>query len=567
MRFPTAFLFRLSFCLQLVMSATAAPVAARDEAATDTTAAALITDETLIQTGHLIGLEFTPTERDTMLADVREQLGNYEALRELEIGNEVPPALGLDIDPAGCVTGESEQPVWSDPGDVARPDDLAELAFWAVSRLAALVESRQVTSVELTRLCLDRLERFGPQLECVITLLPDRALAAAAKADAEIAAGRYRGPLHGIPYGAKDLFAVAGAPTTWGAMPYRDQVIDDDAVVIKQLDAAGAVLVAKLTLGALAWGDVWFGGTTKNPWNLEQGSSGSSAGSASSVSAGLVPFALGTETWGSIVSPCTRCGVTGLRPTHGAVSRTGAMALSWSMDKVGPICREVEDCALVFDVLRRPARLVDPADTDQIVRGEGLAYRPDIDLSTLRIGYLEADFAEDYPGHAADSTSLAVLRGLGAELIPITLPDLPIYDMSFILSAEAAAAFDELTLSGRDDELVRQIRYAWPNVFRSARTIPAVEYIQANRARTLLIREMVTLMETIDVYMAPSFSSNLLLTNLTGHPCVVVPNGLSAVVNTSFSFTGQLGGDGVLLSVANTYQQAAGFLGVKPEGY
>ena len=410
------------------------------------------------------------------------------------------------------------------------------------------------------------------------------------EADAEIRAGRYRGPLHGIPYGAKDLLAVEGTRTTWGAEPYRTQTIDATATVVRKLTDAGAVLVAKLTLGALAWGDVWYGGMTRNPWRPEQGSSGSSAGPASAVSAGLVPFAIGTETWGSIVSPSARCGVTGLRPTFGRVSRAGAMALSWSMDKIGPICRSVEDCAVVFETIRGADGL------DQSVYEAPFAYRPDVDLRGLRIGYLTELFGEKdvddadsdgeagdedpraAAGRALDRATLATLRALGAELIPVGnhdtarvrwIGDVPVSSLSFVLTAEAAAAFDALTLSDRDELLVRQIRWAWPNVFRASRFIPAVEYIQANRARYLLVQQMSRVMQEIDVYVAPSFGGdNLLLTNLTGHPCVVVPNGFVEPDQPhSISFIGDLFDEATVLAVAKAYQDATDFHRQQPPGF
>ncbi len=387
----------------------------------------------------------------------------------------------------------------------------------------------------------------------MITLTEERALARAKQADEEIAKGKYRGLLHGIPYGAKDLLAVKGYKTTWGAMPYKDQTIDEDATVIRKLDDAGAVLVAKLTMGALAWGDVWYGGMTRNPWNLEQGSSGSSAGSASATAAGLVAFAIGTETWGSIVSPSTRCGTTGLRPTYGRVSRTGAMALSWSMDKIGPICRTVEDCAIVFDAIRGADGI------DQTLIDAPFNYSPRIDIKKLKIGYLKKLFDEKYENSAADAAVLAKLRELGCELVPVELPDYPVDAISFILSAEAASAFDELTRSGRDDLMVRQTRDAWPNVFRASRLIPAVEYIQANRLRYLIIQDMQKL--GVDVWLSPSFGgSNLLLTNLTGHPCVVLPNGFDEKGSpTSVTFMGKLFGEAELLAVAKAYQDATDY--------
>jgi Asp-tRNA(Asn)/Glu-tRNA(Gln) amidotransferase A subunit family amidase len=435
---------------------------------------------------------------------------------------------------------------------VQRPADLKAVAFWSVRQLGELIRTRQVTSLELTTLYLERLKRYGPSLECVVTLTEELALEQARTADEEIAAGTYRGSLHGIPYGAKDLLAKKDYKTTWGAMPYKDQMIDSDAEVIKRLEDAGAVLVAKLTLGALAWGDVWFGGKTRNPWNLEEGSSGSSAGPGSATAAGLVGFSIGTETWGSIVSPSTRNGVTGLRPTYGRVSRTGAMALSWSMDKIGPMCRTAEDCALVFDAL------YGPDGVDQTLVDLPFNYDHAVDFNALTIGYLEDTFNEDYPNKRQDSLTLKVLKILGADLVPVTLPEYPVDNLAFILSAEAAAAFDDLTRSGADDLLVRQIKQAWPNEFRMSRFIPAVEYIQANRIRYQLIQDMEAFMQTVDLYVAPSFGGdNLLRTNLTGHPCVVLPNGFNEEGSpVSISFIGRLFDEGTILAVANAYQMA-----------
>jgi Asp-tRNA(Asn)/Glu-tRNA(Gln) amidotransferase A subunit family amidase len=516
-------------------------------------------DETAIErddvdaAAGLLDLQLTQAEIDSLLPDLEEQYEWYRSMREISIGNSVLPALQFDPVPRG--RGE---PVGSDLLELSPtfhrvlPEDLEDLAFWTVRDLSELIRTRRITSTELTKMYLDRLKRHGPALECVITLTEERALEQAARADAELLSGKYRGLLHGIPYGAKDLLAVKGYRTTWGAEPYRDQMIDETATVIRKLDEAGAVLVAKLTLGALAWGDVWFGGMTRNPWNLEQGSSGSSAGSASATSAGLVAFSIGTETWGSIVSPCTRCGVTGLRPTFGRVSRTGAMALSWSMDKIGPICRSVEDCAIVFDVIRGPD------GKDPTVVDAPFIYRHDEDIGKLRIGYLAEEFDSVHYYHETDSTALEVIRGMGIDLIPIEIPDYPLNPLSMILGAESAAAFDELTRSGRDDLLVRQIRNAWPNTFRRSRFIPAVEYIQANRIRSMIMSDMESL--DVDIYISPSFGANLLLTNLTGHPCVVLPNGFDDEGGpVSITIIGQPFEEGKLLAFARAYQERTGF--------
>jgi Asp-tRNA(Asn)/Glu-tRNA(Gln) amidotransferase A subunit family amidase len=524
----------------------------------------------------LFGLEMTPGERDLMMEDLTDQRDSYAALRQNIPGNSLQPALRFDPQlawaekPSGNRTPPTpgdDLAIWGDPGPVARPAHLESLAFANLSQLGKLIRQRQVSCLELTELALARLEKYGPELECVITLTAERARDRARDLDRMLDRGEYLGPLHGIPYGAKDLLAVKGAPTTWGAAPYQDQVIDETATVVRKLDQAGAVLVAKLTLGALAWGDVWYGGKTRNPWNLEEGSSGSSAGPASAVAAGLVPFAIGTETWGSIVSPSTRCGVTGLRPTFGRVSRAGAMALSWSMDKIGPIARSVGDCALVFDAIRGTDGR-DPTTVDL-----PFPYRHDQTLAGLRIGYLKSAFDEDYPGHELDQEVLRTLRYQGVDLVPIEFPleqmGINPSDLAFILSAEAGAAFQDLTLSGRDDELVQQVRYAWPNVFRTSQFIPAVEYIQANRHRTRLMGMMVDVFREVDVYLTPSLSGDsLLITNLTGHPQVVVPAGFTDEDSPhSISFVGRLYDEATLLTVARAYQERTSWHKKTPPGF
>lgn len=515
-----------------------------------------VTTKDIADAEKIIGLKFTPKERKMMLDNLKANLRSYHALREVTLENRVPPALHFNpIVPGMSYESEGTSFAFSPNLDVLMPENFEDLAFYPVTALAALIKSRKVTSLQLTKLYLERLEKYGPRLECVITLTEELALEQARRADEEIASGHYRGPLHGIPWGAKDLLSTKGTKTTWGAMTYKDQVIDENATVAKRLEKAGAVLVAKLTMGALAWGDVWFGGKTRNPWNLEQGSSGSSAGPAAATSAGLVGFSIGTETWGSIVSPSTRCGVSGLRPTFGRVSRYGAMALSWSMDKIGPICRSVEDCALVFEAI------YGPDGNDLSVVDIPFNWDPSLDLREIRVGYLKKAFEKDYRNKKNDEASLETLRALGMELITMDLPELPVRALSFVLNAEAAAAFDELTRSGKDDLLVRQVKRAWPNVFRQARLIPAVEYIQANRIRTLLMQEMSEKMKGIDVYVAPSFgNNNLLLTNLTGHPTVVVPNGFDEKGSpTSISFIGDLFQEAKTLRIAKAYQDATDF--------
>ena len=499
---------------------------------------------------NLAGLEFTQTERDTFLQTLSILKGRYDTLRTVKIPNDVPLPLYFDPRIIGQETPKGRERYRFQEFPTRRPENIEDCAFYTIGQLAHLIRTKQVTSMELTQMYIERLKRHGPTLECVVTLTEDLALEQARRADEEIRKGRYLGPLHGIPYGAKDLLAVKGYKTTWGAMTHKDQEINATATVIKKLEEAGAVLVAKLSLGALAWGDVWYGGKTRNPWNTEQGSSGSSAGPGSATAAGLVGFSIGSETWGSIVSPSTRNGVTGLRPTFGTVSKAGAMALSWSMDKLGPMCRSVDDCALIYSVMKGSDGL------DLSVVDVPFQVPIKKELRSLRIGYIESAF-KDTNTTDNDRAVLTRLRELGFTLIPIELPEFPTSSLSFLLNVEAAAAFDEMTRTNTDDELVRQVKWAWPNVFRTARHVPAVEYVQANRARIILNQKMFELFKSIDVYVAPSFwGDNLLRTNLTGHPCVVIPNGFNEKGSpTSISFIGDLYRDGEVVAVAHAYQR------------
>ncbi len=540
-----------------------------------------VTDEMIAGTGWLTGLDLDASERTLMQGQLGELVGGFDAIRGLDIDNAVSPAVEFTPLAGGVAT---PQPV-SDRDDGAapierrageRPASDDDLAFLPLTELSALIRTGALTSRELTEVYLTRLDRHDPTLRCVISRTDDLAREQAARADDEIRRGRYRGPLHGIPWGCKDIISVPGYPTTWGAMPYRDQRRPETATVVDRLQNAGAVLVAKTSVGALAWGDVWFDATTKNPWKTDQGSSGSSAGSASATAAGLMGFALGTETWGSIVSPSTVCGVTGLRPTFGRVSRYGAMALSWSMDKIGAIARSAEDCGLVFDAIRGP----DGHDTTVIEQPFFWPYTDDV--RTLRIGVVRSLFDADRGAAIPDETgnadalraearewadhdrrTLSTLERMGMTLVDVELPDgLPIDALSVILTCESSAAFDALTRSGRDDELVSQEEFAWPNFFRIGQMIPAVEYIRANRVRTMLMRRMAELMASIDVFVAPSWEGNhLLVTNLTGHPSVTVPNGFRSGdgTPTSITFTGRLFGETSLLAVAHAYQDATDF--------
>lgn len=487
----------------------------------------------LAQTDALVDIEFTKEERDQMSDDIAEYPDVFESLRNTPIANEVAPAFVFNPIPVGETAPNRTTPYPSvslpepSTGDYSLSPEDSRLAFMSLNQLQTLMERGALTSVELTTYVLKRLELYGKTLESVTQLLDQRALSQAQKMDQERARGQVRGPLHGIPWGAKDLLAVENTRTTWGATPYQDQVIDETATVVKKLDDAGAVLVAKLTLGALAYGDIWYGGKTRNPWDLEQGSSGSSAGSAASTSAGLVPFAIGTETLGSIVSPSVRTGSSGLRPTFGRVSRHGAMALSWTMDKIGPITRSMEDAALVFDAIHG-ADLLDATTFDA-----PFEYNRRNSLDGLTIGIPSTFLQESYsPETWRDSLfmeTIQVAQEAGATLVSFDFEhNLPLEGMFSLLTVEAAAAFDELTRSGEDDLMVWQEPQAWPNGFRAARFFPAVEWIQLNRIRSMLIQTIHEQIQKVDMILAPPFwNQNLLITNLTGHPSVVLPHGFS----------------------------------------
>lgn len=509
--------------------------------------------------GQVIGLEFTEAEVELMLADVLENLESFERLRAVPLDNSVSPVLtftpALLAASARHPRTQELSPAARELPEALRPAELEQLCFADIPTLAALIRSRRITCLELTEMYLARLARLDGKLACLVTLLPERARAQAKALDEELSQGQWRGILHGIPWGAKDLLAVRGARTTWGAEPFVEQVLDRDAEVVERLDRAGAVLIAKLSLGALAMGEVWFGGTTKNPWRLDQGSSGSSAGPASAVAAGCVAFAIGSETCGSILSPSARCGVSSLRPTFGRVSRRGAMALSWSMDKLGPMCRSLDDAALVFAAIAGR----DPLDEDTV--DLPFADPGPAEVAGLRLGFVEGSF-RDAEG---ELELLASLEQLGCELVPLELPDVPARDLFFVLSAEAAAAFDELTRSGRDEELARQSRDAWPNVLRASRLIPAVEYIQANRARRALVEEIERVFDQVDVLVHPT-QAHLVTLNLTGHPSACAPwKQRDDGTPRSVAFTAGLYQDARLLALASAWQRAGEFHRVHPD--
>ncbi len=478
-----------------------------------------LSEATLAEAEKLAAISLTHKERTEVLTGIDEEIERFRRRRAVELPNALAPATMFDPRLPGQPV--SIQPHYRgsnrDPGPLAVGDE--SIAYAPVTVLSAWIRRGVLSSERLTGIYLDRLERLGPKLECTVTLLKERALAQARQADAEQAAGRRRGPLHGIPWGAKDLLDAAGTPTTWGANPYRDRVAVSDATVVRRLDDAGAVLVAKLALGALAYGDIWFGGRTNNPWKLDQGSSGSSAGPCAATAAGLAAFTLGTETLGSIVTPCMRCGTTGLRPTFGRVARTGAMALCWSLDKIGPICRTVEDCALVLNTING----ADPGDASSI--DMPLSFDATRPVSALRVGYSPKWFDRE-PASDLDRRALEAARRAGLELVPMELPEMPYGTLLTILLVEAAGAFEELTLSDRDDELVWQEARAWPNSFRTTRFTPAVEFLQAQRFRRLVCGMMAEQFEGLDAMISPSYAASLLLiTNNTGHPSLTLRSG------------------------------------------
>jgi len=517
----------------------------------------------------IFGVDFTEAEEQMALGSVNRNLDSFEQLRKLNVPLDTEPAVTFrpylpGRRPTGKATPGARLRVAKPP--VATGLTPEQIALLPVTALAAMIETRKITSTELTRIYLDRLKKYSDTLKCVVTLTEELALGQAASADAEIKAGKYRGPLHGIPWGAKDLLAVKGYKTTWGATPYKNQVIDLDATVVERLRDAGAVLVAKLSMGALAQGGVWFGGSTRNPWNTERGSSGSSAGPGAATAAGLVGFAIGTETLGSIISPSVTNGVTGLRPTYGRVSRYGAMALSWTMDKIGPMCRSVEDCVVVLNAIYG-------ADgRDDTVIDAPFEWSPDRPLGSLRVGYVQKEF-EPVPNTANPTDAqrqtfetqrtmyaeaLNVFRKAGARLEPIAMPDFPTGSISFVLSAEAAAAFDDLTRNKEQlASLTGQSPGDWPNTFRSSRFIPAVEYIRAMRARRLLMQEMDRLMAQYDVFLSPApGSSSLTITNLTGHPAMALKCGFIDNMPAAIMVTGRLYDEATVCRVALAYEQA-----------
>ena len=499
-------------------------------------------------------LDFTTAEADSMMDNLVSWKQNYAKMHQRLPKNDLAFPLAFRPAPNGYKIPLNQRKInWQIPMNVTLPKNKNDLAFYSILQLASLIKNKKITSVELTKFFIGRLKEWGDTLESVITLTEDLALQQAKQADDELKKGIYRGPLHGIPYGLKDLFAVRQYKTTWGSTPYKDQLIEDDAFVYTKLKDAGAVLCAKLSLGALAYNNKWFGGETKNPWNLKQGSSGSSAGSAASVVAGLLPFTIGTETLGSIVSPSTRCGATGLRPTFGTVSRSGAMVLCWTLDKAGPICRSAEDDAIVYYYMKG----TDGKDASAI--DHAFNFDQKADVKKLRVAYAQ-NYFNRLPKDAPEWKVLDEFKAMGVNPQAVQFPDSTVVQFNLIgiiLNAESAAAFDELTRTNRDDLIERQDKDFWPNSFRSARMIPAVEYINANRYRSELCDKINAFMKDFDVLIVPTFAgSQLAITNLTGHPVVCMPMGFNQRnLPLSITLIGNLYDEASILEAAKAYQE------------
>lgn len=548
------------------LAAVASPLEAEQKSVTPETEA--ITAADIAQADKIAGRAYTEPQREQMAREAVSIRRNLQTLRAGDTDPLLAPAVHFNPCLPGVKIPKGKGAFHLSTAPLPHYDGNPEsLAFATTVELSRLIRAGRVTSMELTRMYLARLKKYGPRLLCVVNLTEELALAQAERADREIAAGHYRGPLHGIPWGAKDLLATRNYPTTWGAKPYEKQVFDYDATVVQRLEAAGAVLVAKLTMGELAMGDNWFGGITRNPWNIKQGSSGSSAGPGSATAAGLVGFSIGTETLGSIVSPSVRNGVTGLRPTFGRVSRYGAMPLSWTMDKIGPMCRGVEDCALVLNAI------YGPDDLDGTVAAVPFTWNPTLPLKKLRVGIDQSAFdgmqqaaAKADAGTATKERAktyqgvLETLRQMGVTLVPITLPQhAELYQpIAWItIDVEGAAAFEKLSASGKLDLLAQQSDNSWPNTFRIGSTIPASDYLQAMRLRTRLQQEMAKTFADLDCYVTvPFHGPTLVYTNLTGHPSLITRCGMVEGVPQSIEFVGNLYQEATILRLGLAYERA-----------
>jgi Asp-tRNA(Asn)/Glu-tRNA(Gln) amidotransferase A subunit family amidase len=521
-----------------------------------------ITRKDVISAQKLFNLHMDAKQIDTLLEYLESNRKGYDSMRTFQLDYELTPAIAFDPypldmnlpDPNGGLNWSTEP--------VVLPDTEEKIAFLELAQLAYLLQKGKLTSVQLTKIYLDRIRKYDPQLLAFVTVTEDLALAQAEQADLEIKAGKIRGILHGIPYGIKDLAAVPGYPTTWGSAPYKDQYLDYTATVVERLEEAGAVLLGKLVSGSLARGDVWFGGKTKNPWDLQQGATGSSAGSGAATAAGMVAFSIGTETLGSIISPSTRCGATGLRPTFGAVSRSGFMTLSWSMDKVGPICRSAEDCAIVYDFIRGADR------KDRSAINSYFEAPEKINVKQLKVGYFKALFESDTSLHQSNNQrTLEELEAMGFQMEAVDIPtSFPFSVFDIILRSESGAFFDDLLLTGKDALLKEQDKGSRANSLRQSRFIPAVEYIQANRHRTRLIEELHSLLKNYDVVVSPTFEGRqMLMTNLTGHPALSLPNGWDSKGRpTSITLIGNYFDEGKILALAAAFQKRSHYHGQVP---
>ena len=514
----------------------------------------------------LIGLDFDKKYIDTLYPYLKRNKEGFDSLRKYTLDNDIIPAVRFDPLPLNFTPkAQTGFPEWEIPDNVPLPSKKSDLAFYSIPQLASLIKSQKISSIELTEFFIARLKKYNPILECTITVTEEMALEQAKLLDAELAAGNYRGILHGIPYGVKDLMAVKGYKTTWGAEPYRNQQIEMTATVVEKLQTAGGILVAKLVSGSLARGDVWFDGKTKNPWDTTQGATGSSAGSGSATSAGLVPFSLGTETLGSITSPSNRNGITGLRPTYGRVSRHGVMSLSWSMDKVGPMARSAEDCAIVYSIITGK----DPKDGMTTDYPDG--FEPKKDYKSLRIGYLKKDIEKDTSLSKGNlEKALKTFQEMGITLTEVELPkDVPYNSFDIILRAEAGAFFDDMVRAEEVDKMVEQTQRSRANSLRQSRFIPAVEYIQANRHRQVLIEKMQVIMKDFDILISPTFGNRqLIITNLTGHPVIAIPTGLDKEKHpTSITLVGNLYDEASILLLAKAFQDQTEFDEMHPDGY
>lgn len=508
-----------------------------------------LTKQDIKASAKLIDAKYTEKEIDMMMPDLLDNIIDYRRMHLLGLDNSIPMSLAQRMQPDAAVQQKIK---WKYNKKIQLPANKNEWAFLNIKALGSLLRNGSISSTELTAFFIERIKKYGDTLQCVVNLTESIALEQAKQADEDFKKGIDKGPLQGIPYGLKDLFAVKGTKTTWGAQPYRNQTIEEDAYVYTRLKEAGAVLVAKFTLGALAMGDYWYGGRTKNPWNLERGSSGSSAGSASATVAGLVPFAIGTETHGSIISPSHTCGATGLRPTFGSISRSGAMTLGWSLDKAGPICRNAEDAATVFAFLHG----TDGKDASAVEAA--FNYQENSDPKTLRIAYAKNLF-DRLDSTAQEWSVLKALRENGLTIEPMNFPDTETYKFDIIgmvLGGEAGAAFDEFSRTDLDDQMTRQTRFDWPNYFRVARTIPAVEYVNANRHRSILMQKTNAAMQPFDIVITPSFGGKqLAITNLTGHPALCLPIGLSKQgLPNSITFLANLFQEEALITLGKFYQ-------------